>query len=1139
MVKYITLTIRKDKMSGGWNLDDINYSEFPIIQIRFTSITEPPGEDFSLSQLQKTIPIRLFILAHRIANFGIPSIFVESTPNYLILNQSDSILSDNIPSVIVFDLENKFESFTENDDFTPWAETEKFIWSLQNPNHEKNIFFNLSEEFLDDLQQAITLKMYYNFYIFSPLYFTTYILIPSQTNVNELFLKNKKINPFKFDSIFEPIIFKPNPTFVTNCIKIRWVVESDLCCIVNPRYGPKIGSFILFPPFRHPLCINSITTEKTRIFKNSLHANDAKNPTIIPKINSKVIPLPITKGTINRPVSPAIAANSFTVETTIIISAITIDKEHTITFKISHDNESTNTNVNFVLLTKPSISLYHFFYNKSRSQFSQVKQQQQQQQIQTQNQQQAPQYCNFENLNIFDIDEKEILNIIQQHFSEEDSGKSSSVADQQEIAFSFIEDAMPSPYQLITEQVIDKSIKKQISKTIDSILIRFNPNITISELFIKPENDTQSITTFMKRMNLELPRISHSNSKCISFFNFLNYSDFFGFSTSISPPIGRIFDFTGISAFYHLGVPNVFLCQDGVTKEVQADNFLPTWEKEKLMPIYGPKNGFFVVFYETFNTNSTGSSSSSMVNFGLGANSSSFNETNDTFSQMINSDTLSSFMAQFCYAYSHLCFGELKPYPKSSPFIPVKLQPLTKFSTFPSSSASKTQPSMNKETITTKVEIDVDSGSYECELMKRTISNFLSKRPLLQFQEFPVIAFIVGGPSCHFFTIESESRISGFKETDSCPHFHTIYISPEIIINGSNDQIRGLCFEIYGMLRRNQQDPLGNFEFMHKLIKTKSIQNQLTQSIQLQIQQVQSSQNPAQEMQIKQMKNQLKHLIYSNFFYKLFFCFRYQPPFIIKQGPSSNFLMTPEMQVINVNIAWDRAAGISVWTTDSGDILHSAEVRDFTDIMFMIKNVCSYSSRHLQQKQAMQQITPFIKKITLTLLEEYLGQSNYDKFMQILPQEIDLFTFYHAPSVKAIFNEEFNDDIVVFERQEITNGIKMMHVKLPKPIQEQSQAPTDGITSNVKFVIDHPANPESTCYVLSPHHQAYKVSIYKGGGQERLLQFVKTMSHLSWLSVKPGHEYRTSSYPPHINALIQQNKSHCTSISQFEFLPTE
>ena len=141
MVKYITLTIRKDKMSGGWNLDDINYSEFPIIQIRFTSITEPPGEDFSLSQLQKTIPIRLFILAHRIANFGIPSIFVESTPNYLILNQSDSILSDNIPSVIVFDLENKFESFTENDDFTPWAETEKFIWSLQNPNHEKNIFF--------------------------------------------------------------------------------------------------------------------------------------------------------------------------------------------------------------------------------------------------------------------------------------------------------------------------------------------------------------------------------------------------------------------------------------------------------------------------------------------------------------------------------------------------------------------------------------------------------------------------------------------------------------------------------------------------------------------------------------------------------------------------------------------------------------------------------------------------------------------------------------------------------------------------------------------------------------------------------------------------------------------------------------
>lgn len=1119
-------------MSVDWNLDDIQLIEFPIIQIKFTSIENIQSDDASISQLRKSIPIRLFILSHRIAHFGIPSIFTESTPNYLDFDQiqSQNNILENIPSVIVFDIHNKFDDFFQNFQLPTWAVITKINWSLKNPNinpnNENNTFFDLSEEFFDDLQQAITLKIHYQYFLLKPLYFTSYILVPPQTVIKNS--RNINESNIKINSVIEPTIIQPVPSFVANSIRIRWVIQPNLSCVVNPRSTPKIGSYILFPPFRHPLCITSITKEKTKIYNNLPDSTENKNTTGIAKPNSKVIPIPITKGTI-KAISPTLSLN-FTTEETTIITAITIDKEESITFQIPLYNATTKISTDYVLLAKPTIALHYFFYNKNfqyefkklPNKYSYQKNPQLQktrQPNQPATQTSYPQFCQFENLEIFNFTEKDIDNFFTKHFSEEASKQSSSVSDQQEIVVSYIEDTVPSPQQLIGEQISDEKVKKTISKTINSILIRYNPNISVSASLINTERDTQSLTLFMKRVNLDLPKISYSHSKCISFFNFLNFSEFYGFSSSFSPPIGgQFFNYKNVSSVYHLEIPSILLTQDGTAKTVPADDFISSWERERYMPIYGPKDCHFVVFYETFNTNNRFGGLPS-INSRLDSNEIFPRSTDDLTNQYVNEETIPLFMSQLSDAYSQFCFGVMKPFSKEPAYVPVKVQPLTKSSTF--SNSSKTNKTLS-ETVTTKVEMDIDSGMIESESMKRAVFTFLSSEALLQFQDFPIVAFIIGGPSCHFFTLENDKAVSSsmnFMDNDQCPHIHTVYISPEMIINATEEKIKELAFIVYGGIRTYKQGPIGNIEFILK-------QKLLTQKAQHQIQQLQSQQGPNQEIQIQQLKKRIK---YTDFFYKLFFGYRYQPPFILKQLSDSLYTFNIDLNTnngINLNVAWDRFSGVAVWTNDAGDLLHSVDAQAFNDILFMITSLRSFNSN-------------LIKKISISLLEEYLGQSFCEKFIQYLPADVDLFTIYHAPMVKARFSDTYKGDIAIFEESEVKNGISKIPLKKLNEMQNNpaAAAANPNNINNITFVFDPPANPEATCYVLSQLHPAYKVSIYKGGGQERLLQFVKTMSHLSWLSVKPGCENRSSSYPPHINALIQQNKSNCTRISQFEFLP--
>ena len=56
--------------------------------------------------------------------------------------------------------------------------------------------------------------------------------------------------------------------------------------------------------------------------------------------------------------------------------------------------------------------------------------------------------------------------------------------------------------------------------------------------------------------------------------------------------------------------------------------------------------------------------------------------------------------------------------------------------------------------------------------------------------------------------------------------------------------------------------------------------------------------------------------------------------------------------------------------------------------------------------------------------------------------------------------------------------------------------------------------------------------------EDTVRAYAKHMSHMSWLSVKPGSENRTISYPPHVCALIRKNTPPTTILSCYEFLPS-
>lgn len=96
---------------------------------------------------------------------------------------------------------------------------------------------------------------------------------------------------------------------------------------------------------------------------------------------------------------------------------------------------------------------------------------------------------------------------------------------------------------------------------------------------------------------------------------------------------------------------------------------------------------------------------------------------------------------------------------------------------------------------------------------------------------------------------------------------------------------------------------------------------------------------------------------------------------------------------INLSTAWDGIACVSVKMIDSDDLLHSGihEVSDIINIMFMITRDLSYPSMISCGRSSLI-IKKKKKKIAITLLEEYLGKSDCEKFMKVLGTDMNLFT---------------------------------------------------------------------------------------------------------------------------------------------------
>jgi hypothetical protein len=223
----------------------------------------------------------------------------------------------------------------------------------------------------------------------------------------------------------------------------------------------------------------------------------------------------------------------------------------------------------------------------------------------------------------------------------------------------------------------------------------------------------------------------------------------------------------------------------------------------------------------------------------------------------------------------------------------------------------------------------------------------------------------------------------------------------------------------------------------------------------------------------------------------LFFGYRYQPPYLLRR----------QHPFFTMHVAWDPVGELTTWMDDMGSVLHVLP-RTSLDVV----------ARLLNDFQAF--LTGPDVRITFTVLGEGISADLFGaierKFGQLL-KITSVFAVAPAPAVQGLFKDVFDDDVVI-----------------SAPMEQAS----DGA-----FRL-----PLATCFVASQRQPAYACSLYfsaqRGEPEGLLMEYVKNMSHLSWLSVKPGSEKRTISYPPHVCALLRKNHSETLVVNRFEFLPS-
>jgi hypothetical protein len=312
-------------------------------------------------------------------------------------------------------------------------------------------------------------------------------------------------------------------------------------------------------------------------------------------------------------------------------------------------------------------------------------------------------------------------------------------------------------------------------------------------------------------------------------------------------------------------------------------------------------------------------------------------------------------------------------------------------------------------------------------LIKHNVNQFFANSGLGKFAEFrepPILTFIVGPPI-------TDRRFN--------PPSIVTYLPPSFVAAPNATQLRALAFVVFSKIRRMAPAPLGHCDI---------------------------EMSPAA---------------------KLFFEFRYEPPFLLRR---------PEIAAMAMHIAWDVEHSATAWMDDIGSVLKVMPNSDLKMIVGLSRDLLTRFH------------SPPIK-ITLTILGEGITEELFMAIMSGFAEnfnELSVFAVSPAPAVQVRFIERFDDDALI-------------------------RAPREQCRPFLYRL------PIETGYVVSQHQPAYSCSVYNEAGWP-LEVYAAKMSGLSWLSVKPGSENRTISYPPHIFALLSTTEPETLTLSRFEFLPS-
>jgi hypothetical protein len=225
----------------------------------------------------------------------------------------------------------------------------------------------------------------------------------------------------------------------------------------------------------------------------------------------------------------------------------------------------------------------------------------------------------------------------------------------------------------------------------------------------------------------------------------------------------------------------------------------------------------------------------------------------------------------------------------------------------------------------------------------------------------------------------------------------------------------------------------------------------------------------------------------------LFFGYRYQPPFVLRRRSGTE---------LTIHIAWDLVSEASAWIDDVGSVLHFFPQTPIPQIRELMVD-------------AIRSLSGISVRFTFSVLGSGISQRRLKNFRAVFRgMDVALFALTPEPTIQVMFRDTFKDDAVIFTDPE--------HFRL-----------MDG---------GDLAQPDANCSVTAQLFPAWRASVY---GQESpetakavLTAFVREMSQLSWLSVKPGSEARTVSIPPHIVALLRKVMPTYGAFSRYEFLPS-